>query len=669
MGEPIELMHRFDPVDRATWRERVRQDLRGRGPEALHSRLVDGVEVAPLYVEADTPAPPLEPPGSPPFVRGSEPTRVCRVVHELAGRTREDLRRSAERALAGGADALHLPASGCAALRDAADLSRLLAGIETPITLDPGEHALAVAAAFERLEPPPTGGVVTDPYAVLARTGRLPMSLSRAMTQLAELIVASGERDRTHRPVRIDTRPYHEAGASVVDELGIALSSGVETLRALDERGLPPADVSRRMAFAFALDSELFVNIAKLRAARLLWSKVLRALGVDGPDHGMQIHASTSCRSLAALDPHVNLLRGTAAAFSAVVGGAEWVSVAPYDAPLGHPSAHAERLARNTQLLLRFEAHLDHVLDPAGGSYFVEHLTEDLARRSWGSFQELERLGGVGRLLVEGRLRTRIEPTREERRRAVATRVRGLVGVNRYPAPVDPRPRDSSFAGGACPDGGREEGSEASPASLDAIRALAAEPRGRLMEALMETLRATNVPFSELTEALSHGDEPVHAPKLEPFFEGADFERLRAEAANLDEAARAAAVVGVGDATALKARTDFAQEALAVAGLRVVVLPASRDSRALLEAFDGLDPVPSTVTISAPDSDYAALLPELSPRLRERGVHTVGIAGHPGDAEEALRQAGADYFLFSGMDAPRTLGDLLVRLGRNGGMS
>ncbi len=431
MGEPIDLTHRFEPAERDAWRAQVRRDLDGREPESLRWRSPDGVEVEPLYVPPDRP-PERGTPGAPPFVRGSEAERQWQVVHEAVGTDADAVLASAARALEEGADALWIGPEAFSLLPGV----DALAGLGAPTWVEPGAGAAEVAARWLEGETRHLT-VVSDPL--------------RSGGGYTALVGVLEKAPPSARPVLVSARAYHEAGASAVDELAIAIASGVAYLRGLSEAGAHLAELPRRMLFELALDSDFFVGVAKLRAARLLWSKVLRTMGVDGAEQGMRIRATSSRRATSAIDPQLNVLRGTASAFAAVLGGAELVSVAPYDALSGTPSAHAERLARNTQLLMREESQLGRVLDPAGGSYFLEELTDSLARSAWVELGMIEHLGGMERGLADGSIAERVAKGAEVRRRAVATRERGVVGVSRYPSPEAPAVVPEPAAGPLAP--------------------------------------------------------------------------------------------------------------------------------------------------------------------------------------------------------------------------
>lgn len=220
----------------------------------------------------------------------------------------------------------------------------------------------------------------------------------------------------------------HEQGASDAQELGVAIGAGVTALRTLTEAGFTAAEAAAVIEFRLAVTDEQFPSIAKLRAARRLWARVLEASDVD--DRQMRQHAVTSRPQMSKYDPWVNMLRGTVAAFAAGAGGAESVTVIPFDEPLGLPDALGRRVARNTSSLLISESHVARVADPAGGSYAVEKLTDDLAIAGWAEFQKIEAAGG---LAADTDLADRIAAVAAVRDEQVALRKRPLTGVSEFP--------------------------------------------------------------------------------------------------------------------------------------------------------------------------------------------------------------------------------------------
>lgn len=235
-------------------------------------------------------------------------------------------------------------------------------------------------------------------------------------------------------PGVVSTLPYHEAGADAVDELGLALAAGVARLRA--------GDVD--LMFRVSVGRETFVELCKLRALRVCWGKVAVACGIDT---NTTVHAVCSSRTLTERDAAVNMLRVTTQLFAAMLGGADWVTPLPFDAALGESSALARRVARNTALVLREESQLDRVSDPAGGAYFFESLTDDLARAAWARFQENERVGGLAAYEKSGRLAADLEAAWAKRAQRLRTRKEAIVGVSEFAA-LDDRPASTGRVSG-----------------------------------------------------------------------------------------------------------------------------------------------------------------------------------------------------------------------------
>jgi methylmalonyl-CoA mutase len=227
----------------------------------------------------------------------------------------------------------------------------------------------------------------------------------------------------------VDATVVHDLGATDVQELGYAMSVGAQALRALTDGGLPIDDAAALIEFRLAVTDEQFPTIAKLRAARRLWARVLELSGATS--HGMRQHAVTSRPMMSAYDPWVNMLRTTVAAFAAGVGGADAITVVPFDSPLGRPDAFGRRIARNTSALLISESHVARVTDPAGGAYAVEKLTDDLAVAAWELF---------GRLDEGADLMPLIAAAAAERDREVATRTRPITGLSEFPNLAETRP-------------------------------------------------------------------------------------------------------------------------------------------------------------------------------------------------------------------------------------
>jgi methylmalonyl-CoA mutase len=473
-SEP-ELAGEFPAASRAQWRELVAGVLgRSAGPApsdpeaALAPELADGITVQALYTAADVgDLPPAGLPGSAPYVRGSSPARTgwdVRALHADPDPARTNAAALAD--LAGGVTSLWLRVgNGALAV---GDLPAALDGIRldlAPIALDAGGQTRAAATALLGLaadrdvaEGALSGSLGADPIGVRARTGA-----DADLSLLAELAEQSKAAPQLCLAT-VDGTGYHDGGASDVQELAMTTAVGVAYLRALTAAGRPVDEALAAIEFRLAVTDEQFTSIAKLRAARLVWSRVAELSGAAPGLRGQRQHAVTSAAMLTRRGPWVNLLRATVAGFAAAVGGADAVTVLPFDHALGRPDELARRLARNTQAILHDESSLGRVLDAGGGSWYLESLTQALAERAWDAFTAIERAGGALAYLDSGALAADLAATRARRDEQLAHRTRPITGVSEFafleeqpvtrplvPAPGaagPPPPPAASLAGG-----------------------------------------------------------------------------------------------------------------------------------------------------------------------------------------------------------------------------
>jgi methylmalonyl-CoA mutase len=249
---------------------------------------------------------------------------------------------------------------------------------------------------------------------------------------MAELVRQSQENWPASRALAISTQPYREAGAEIDQELAICLSTGADYLRRMEGHGVEPEATADELTLIVSTGQQIFLEIAKLRALRALWGQMLQACGVESTRQPW-IHAAVLRRSLPSRDPSFNLLRVTTASWAAIMGEADSIETPAYDWYDEAPeSGRGRRLARNTQLILGLEAELGRVVDPGGGSYFLETVTQELMGRSWALFQEIESQGGLAESLSTGWIQKSIASRWEERRRKLAAGDIALAGVNTY---------------------------------------------------------------------------------------------------------------------------------------------------------------------------------------------------------------------------------------------
>lgn len=620
----LPFMDAFPSPSEAQWRAAVDKVLKGADFEKkLVGRTADSIRIEPLY--AATPASDARP------LRGQ--AGRWRVAARVDHPEPDEAARLALADLEGGADCLSLAFAGAPVARGfglKADglnaLDTALSGVMLDLVrlrLDPApggrKQALLLADLVARRDHAPSALQIDfgmDPIGVLAATGGDASLVLR--TPISETISDLERRGFAGPFLTADGRIWHEAGATEAQELGAVLATAVAYLRLLEEDGFSLAKARDAISFTLVADVDEFVTIAKLRAARLLWDRVQRACGLAPKP--VFIHAETAWRSLTRRDPWVNLLRGTVAAFSAGVGGADSIGVQPFTAALGLPDGFARRIARNTQLILLEEANLWRVADPAAGAGGFEALTQALCEQGWRKFQDLEaesttNFSGIVAALANGHVQKGLAREREARAKAVATRREPITGTSEFPnlseasvSVLAPPPAASAERAG----------------SDDAIT-VEALPSIRLAEPF-ETLRAS----AEIAAAAGAQPKAFLATlgAIVGFTARAGFAR------NLFEAGGIAAPAGDGFARAGTTDLDALVAAFRASGAKLACLCGS-------------------------DESYAAEAIPAAAALTAAGA-TVWLAGRPGEQEAALRDAGVTNFIFAGCDAIAVLQDALA---------
>lgn len=410
----------------------------GDGARALlTTELPGGVSIDPIYWPQQGTA--LGLPGAMPFTRGRGPRDPnlpwdLRQLHDDpdAAVSRKAVLDDLEHGVS--SVWLHVGADGIAAADVPEVLTDLMADL-APVAVssldDQSAAAAALVAAWEAKGVDPTvvrGSLGHDPIGQVATVGGSP-----DLAPLAAAVATCTDRFTGVRAITVDSRVHHDAGASDQDEIALALSTALDYVRHLSEAGVEPAEAFRRIDFRVSATADQFVTIAKLRALRRTWARVGEVLEVPEADRGAWIHAVTSWRMQTCTDPWVNLLRDTIACFAAAAGGADAITVLPYDHALGLPTAFSRRVARNTQSLLASESNVARVADPAGGSAYVETLTDELAREAWAWFGQLDAAGGAAAGLASGAIAKRLAATRTERDAALATRALPVTGTSTFP--------------------------------------------------------------------------------------------------------------------------------------------------------------------------------------------------------------------------------------------
>jgi len=621
----------FPAVSTDAWHRKIEEDLQGAPFEV---RLVwtppEGFPVQPFYRAEDLDAIPEE------QRRAARPARAAtnswHIRQDIASADVAHANRRAREALGRGATALgfifppeprNSPGIRLAA---PADRARLLDGIplaETPIHIDHPAAARSwlttlteVAARQGAPAAALAGALVIDPLAWLARQGHL--AFSKAVDEMHGLFLDVDASGTALHTLCADARPFHEAGASAVQELAFGVAAASEYLALLTDRGIAVTQIARRLRFILPVGTRFFMEIAKLRALRVLYAQLIRAYTADMEAPPPYTEARTSRWSLTRYDPHANILRATTQAVAAVLGGCDELTIHPHDAAAGPASDFALRIARNVQLLLKHEASLDAVIDPGAGAYYLETLTDQLARHAWALFQQIEARGGLLEALRQGFVQREIQAVREERTHAVATGRQVLVGTNAYPNPEETLPD-------AAPPPAPPDAPPAVAISEETIT-IAPLPTHRAAEAFEAVRRA----------AEAHHHRTGHRPT--------------------------AFLLSFGPSAAAKARAAFSRNVLGCAGFAVRDNPVPGALEEGIQA--ALESRADLVILCSANEAYLPAAPTVNAHLKDGGCNAlIVVAGDPAELPTALQEAGVDAFIHRNQNLLEALTQLQQRLG------
>jgi methylmalonyl-CoA mutase len=687
----------FPPARYDEWRALAEADLDGAPFEQkLVTHTYEGIDIQPVYTRRDRPGTDdaNAVPGQPPFVRGSRPVEALptgwdirpehghpdpavtnlAILDDLQGGATSLLLRL-DSAARNGLDADD-PVANELAGRDGImayhvdDFAAILANVHLDlvgVTLEAGAAFLPAAASlvalWRRLGVTPEearGAFNADPLAVLARDGQLPVPAETALSLMSDLAAWTADNYPHVTAVRVGTAPCHHAGATAAQDIAFGMATAVEYLRAMSRAGLSIEAAGGQILFSISLGTHQFLAIAKLRAARRLWGRIVDACGGSPAAGRMRIHARVSKRVLTLRDPYVNLLRNAVACFAAGIGGAEAITSVPFDSVAGPPDALSRRIARNTTLVLQEEARLNRVVDPPGGSWYLDWLTDQVADKAWAVFQEVERQGGMLHAIQSGWVAKQIDSAFVPRAKNLARRKEGITGVSEFPnigeSPVVRRAPDRiTLRAGAMQRlaHARRIGS--------ALRALAADWRdaGPITATAVEAAEQ-GASIGQMAAALGFHAEPTIIPPLTPHPFAEPFEALRAasDAWQATHGKRPRVfLANMGPVAHHTARASYAKNFFEAGGFEVIGNDGFRDADAAAKAFSQSGA--TIAVICSSDKLYPQVVPQLAPRLKAAGAGTVVLAGNPGANEPAWRGAGVDRFIFIKCDVLAILREML----------
>jgi len=619
----LNLFSEFPPVSTETWDAQITKDLKGKDYEkALIWQTNEGFKVRPYYREENLKGLSFTNvlPGQFPYVRGKKATGnewLVRQDIEVTDLDKANLK--ALDILDKGVNSLGFFFKDNQELT-LEDFNKLLKDInleETEVNFCMPGRKKSLFNSFisflkkEKINPLKLKGSVNyDPIGAYTLKGKFCITETEAFTRLKEVLDSFADYPNI-QIININGIHFNNAGSSIVQELGFSLAIGAEYLSQLTDKGMNAGAVAAKMRFNFGISGNYFMEIAKLRAARMLWAKLVKAYNPkNGESAGkMLIHSETSFWNKTIYDPYVNMLRTQTEAMSATLGGTDSLSVLPFDLTYEQPSEFAERIARNQQSLLKFEAHFDKIADPAAGSYYIENLTESIGEQAWKIFLEIQDKGGFLSAFKEGFIQAQLKAMADKKLKAIATRRENILGVNQFANMNEQIKTDM------CPSVFNVQDLTSPGAEVETIKMFRGAQK-------FEALRYSTDQFS------------ASNPRPKVF------------------------LLTIGDLTMRKARAQFSANFFGVAGYEIT------DNNGFPTVEEGVKAAKAAsadiVVLCSSDDEYAKFAPEAFSQLGNKAIFVV--AGAPASMEE-LKAAGIENFIHIKSNLLETLIEYNNKLG------
>ena len=662
-NQPQHLLTEFPAHSYDQWHQAAEALLKGASFEKLLvSKTYEDITIQPIYRQEDIAK--LEHrkhlPGADSLVRGSHPQGFLKtgweVAQELKAPTPGELNAIAHEGLNGGQSELNIVVGcgqaecckGGVALNSVTDVTTALAGVALNAVAtywQAGPSSVPVAAMViagaEQLGVPAAqlrGGFDNDPFGELVAKGALRQPLTTRFDHMAALTDYAVQHAPQLRTITAKGDVYHNAGATATQELGYVIATLVSYIEEMKTRGLSPEAVMPHIRISLAVGSDYFMEIAKLRAARWLWSKVAASYGVKhAPVH---IHANTSRWNKTSYDAHTNMLRVTAEAFAAVVAGVDSLHIGPYDEISGQTDEFSRRIARNIHIIRREECGLDHVIDPAGGATYIEWLTDQIAAKSWQIFQAIEAQGGMLAGLENGSVQQAVTAVCQAKFQNIRRRKDKIVGTNMYP---DLKGKKLALLTPQC------KAAQAPPATTPPAPAAVTPSANAAM--VEQAIAAAKNGASKASIAVAIGlTDPTGAPAVTPLSAhraAEEYEALR-DASNAfavtTGAAPAILQLNIGPSGRYRLRADWTASFFEAAGFAI---DGTRDFATTEAAVAALVASKSNIAvITSDDKTYQETVAPLAAAIKAaKPAVTLLVAGAPGDQEAAWRAAGVDDFV------------------------
>ena len=685
------LFAEFKPSTYEEWKEESVKLLKGAPfDKKMYSKTPEGIVLKPIYNKEDVNFE-ISLPGYDDYVRGvsaeGNKGSPWKIDQQIYASTPREFNKLALDALNKGQTALEIrldcPSSrGVDADESEAgrvgkcglsvsvkkDFDEALKGIETDcveINISTASRAAGVAAILYASQKGKklSGGIRFDPIGILAERGKLDRKLECAFDEMFALASYNAKNMPSFGAIGVDAMPYSSAGASAVEELGAAMATAAAYLREMLARGMSIDETAPLVRFRLSLDSNFFMTIAKLRAARVLWAKIVEAFGGSEESRKIRVNAKTSVYNKTVYDPYVNMLRTATEAFSGVIGGCDSMTVSPFDEIVRKPDEFSTRIARNQQIILQEECNLADVIDPAGGSYFVETLTKELAGKAWEFFVKIEAAGGIVKALESGMVQDAVAATAAGKKKLIDTRRSSVVGTNNY-ANLGEKLLEKPAC--ECEKIFKERAAEVSAAKSGAKVDLGSAKGAGAIEKLVEAA-CEGAGISALSKSLCHcGSAETSVKPLEIRRAVEHFEALRKASADFKEKTGSGPKIflaTMGPLVQHKIRADFIRGFFQVGGFDVIYPNGFQTPEDAAKAF--AESGAKYAVICSTDDTYPELVPPVAKAIKAaKAGSVVLLAGIPNpDFEQSYKDAGLDGSISIKSNNYETLKSMLETLG------
>lgn len=705
LPKTLKLKEDFPIPSYDEWKDKVEKDLRGAPFKKLITKTIEGIELQPIYTRKD-----LENNLHRDLYPGNGSTRTANasgyfgsewlINQRIELADADEFNSALKNALERGQNSIYISfdkasklgldadyaktedvGNGGLSISGLSSFSRALKDVDItkyPIFISAGFSSvpfISVLSAYCKKNSIDiskiSGSVEADPIGYWALEGELPVPVNSAISGLKKSLDWKMNNAPNIRTINVSSLPYINSGANAVQELAFVLATSAEYIRKLIDLGADINDIAQNIKVTLGIGSSFFTEVSKFRAVKLLWKNLISAFGGNKESQNVNIFAVSSNFNKTIFDPYVNLLRSTTETFSAIVGGINSLQVSPFDSVFSTPNDFSRRIARNTQIILKEEAHFNTPIDSAGGSYYVEHLTEEIATKAWEKFQQIEKNGGMIESLKNNFIQNEVDEIYLQRAKSIAKRKSKIVGTNMYANPTEElleirkvnngevQKRRADFLQKFRVSKSHNDNIEI----IAALEKLAQECTDESID-IATTAILNGATLGEITNSCRINVNDIERVKITPIKNrraAEPFEKLRIKANQIKITSGkkpSVFLATMGSIKEYKGRADFSRNFFEIGGFDVKYPDGFTSCDDAVIAIKESDT--KIIIICSTDDKYTDLVPQLTSKLKEQIEDiTIVLAGYPKEQIEEYKKNGVDEFIFLGADAYLILSKML----------